>query len=236
MQELHTGNGHLLSADDVQRLFGVDRSTIYRMAGDGRLPAVKIGRQWRFPADRIAQMLQIDVVITELPRDSAKSTAPGTIPTVPLDVAEPLVKVAADLLGVMMLVTDMDGRPLTSVSNPAPWFAERSTDESVVAECVQEWRELAADPDLEVRFRLGHLDFECARAFIRSGTELIGMVIAGGVAAHDSNTPGLYRLSTKERQRVLTVLPKVAAAISRVASPDLLSEGRNNAADKTRSK
>jgi len=46
----------LLTADEVQQLLDIDRSTIYRMAGDGRLPAVKIGRQWRFPADRIAAL------------------------------------------------------------------------------------------------------------------------------------------------------------------------------------
>ena len=34
----------LLTATELQELFDLDRSTIYRMAGDGRLPAVKIGR------------------------------------------------------------------------------------------------------------------------------------------------------------------------------------------------
>jgi excisionase family DNA binding protein len=47
----------LLTASELQHLFDLDRSTIYRMAGDGRLPAVKIGRQWRFPADAIRRLL-----------------------------------------------------------------------------------------------------------------------------------------------------------------------------------
>ena len=38
-----------LTAKDLQDLIRVDKSTIYRMAEDGRLPAVKVGRQWRFP-------------------------------------------------------------------------------------------------------------------------------------------------------------------------------------------
>ena len=49
----------LLTANQVQRLFDVDRSTIYRMASDGRLPAVKIGRQWRFPADGIRRLMAL---------------------------------------------------------------------------------------------------------------------------------------------------------------------------------
>jgi excisionase family DNA binding protein len=35
----------MLTAQQVQDLLDVDASTIYRMAGDGRLPAVRIGRQ-----------------------------------------------------------------------------------------------------------------------------------------------------------------------------------------------
>ena len=42
-----------LTARDVQELIRVDRSTIYRMAESGRLPAIKVGRQWRFPADAV---------------------------------------------------------------------------------------------------------------------------------------------------------------------------------------
>ena len=45
----------MLTAKDMQALLHVDRSTIYRMAESGRLPAIKVGRQWRLagkPAER----------------------------------------------------------------------------------------------------------------------------------------------------------------------------------------
>ncbi|MCU0281738.1 MAG: helix-turn-helix domain-containing protein, partial [Acidimicrobiia bacterium] len=48
----------LLTTQDVLRLMKVDRSTVYRMAEDGRLPAVKVGRQWRFPEDQIHDLLR----------------------------------------------------------------------------------------------------------------------------------------------------------------------------------
>ncbi|MCA9925804.1 MAG: helix-turn-helix domain-containing protein, partial [Anaerolineales bacterium] len=40
----------MLTAKDIQALLQVDRSTVYRMAEAGRIPAIKVGRQWRFPA------------------------------------------------------------------------------------------------------------------------------------------------------------------------------------------
>ena len=47
----------LLTAKDVQEILLVDRSTVYRMAEDGRIPAVKVGRQWRFDSAEIHTLL-----------------------------------------------------------------------------------------------------------------------------------------------------------------------------------
>ena len=47
----------MLTAKEIQSLLDVDRSTVYRMAEDGRLPAIKVGRQWRFPAQKIEDWL-----------------------------------------------------------------------------------------------------------------------------------------------------------------------------------
>jgi hypothetical protein len=114
----------------------------------------------------------------------------------------------------------MDGRPITDVVNPCPWFAERSDDTELVDACVSEWQQLADDPDLEPRFAPGVLGFECARAFVRSGTSLVAMVLVGGVAPAGSATPGLHHLDDDGRRRVLASLPKVAAALSRVTPRD----------------
>ena len=50
-----------LTSQEMQELINVDRSTVYRMAEDGRLPGVKVGRQWRFPADRVAAQLGLAI-------------------------------------------------------------------------------------------------------------------------------------------------------------------------------
>jgi excisionase family DNA binding protein len=230
----------LLTARQVQNVLHIDRSTVYRMAEDGRLPAIKVGRQWRFPADRIAALIQDEGAAaapgatdadSAHPADSARSgevvafpRPPGASPgassdpvdTAFVQAAEAVLAVAGDLLGVMMVVTDMNGRPLTPVANPCDWFADRAEDPEVVGACSAEWQSMADDPDFAPRFRTGVLGFECARAFIRSGTSLIGMVLAGGIAPESSPTPGLYRLEGAERARVLESLPKVAAALSHV--------------------
>jgi len=199
----------LLTARQVQDMFGVDRSTVYRMAEDGRLPALKIGRQWRFRPEEIERLLVANPVA--LPATDAPTALPDSAATV--------VEVAAQLLGLMMVATDMQGRPLTSVANPSPWFAARAEDSDSIAECVAEWKVLADEPNFEPQFHLGQLGFECARAYIRSGTSLVGMVLAGGVAPAGVTSDDLYHLDEAQRLRVLGALPMVAAALSRAMAP-----------------
>lgn len=200
----------LLTAQQVQGILHVDRSTVYRMAEDGRLPARRVGRQWRFPADEIRAMVEDG----SLPPATAEPIPPaaGSLAAV----AAPVTEVAAELLGVMMVVTDMHGRPVTDVANPSTWFSAHADSPDVLDACVTEWRDLADHPDLTPRFQEGALGFECARAFIRHGSTLVGMVLAGGVSpSTDVNVdPDLYHLDDTARRRVLDALPRIAAAIS----------------------
>lgn len=229
MQERQETAGQaLLSAQQVQDLLHVDRSTVYRMAEDGRLPAIKVGRQWRFPAARINALLSGTDEQADPPRtaDGLPPEARGNAhvaqgaPLPDPAVARAVVQVAADLLGVMMVLTDMQGRPLIEVSNPCPWFADRLDDPALLTACIQEWRQLADDVVLEPRFHTGPFGFQCARAFVRSGTSLVAMVLAGGIApdppdGDSADMPdGLYRLGAKQRRRVLDALPGVAASLS----------------------
>lgn len=251
VQNMQTSQGHtrpLLTALEVQELLHIDRSTVYRMAEDGRLPAIRVGRSWRFPADRIESLLDAGASVSTAPAGpSAADPTPrhddldlpdlatgppqhlGTGPdtndaqaagdgdlTLNTATAGAVVTVASDLLGVMMVVTDMHGRPVTDVANPSAWYSAHADEPDVLDACVAEWRDLADHPDLTPRFQIGALGFQCARAFIRSGSTLVGMVLAGGVspAADPAVDPDLYHLDAADRDRVLTALPRVAAAIS----------------------
>jgi excisionase family DNA binding protein len=47
----------LLTTRQLQDLLQVDRITIYRMLGDGRIRGFKVGGQWRFPRQAIERWL-----------------------------------------------------------------------------------------------------------------------------------------------------------------------------------
>ena len=82
---------NMLTAKEVQQLLQVDRSTVYRMAEDGRLPAVKVGKQWRFPADQLQQWLgsQVDVY-AQLPEAQQNGLQAAIGPSADTDLAEML--------------------------------------------------------------------------------------------------------------------------------------------------
>ncbi|MCH9815874.1 MAG: helix-turn-helix domain-containing protein [Actinomycetia bacterium] len=216
----------LLTAREVQEILHVDRSTVYRMAESGRLPAVRVGKQWRFPAEAITGIISaIDVGRMSEPRQSQRTANPsqnqGTAPR-PIDPAraEAAIAVAAPILGVMMVVTDMTATPVTPIANPCPAAAALQHDAAGLDACLREWQGLADDQNFQPSFQLGPLGFECARAFVRSGNTLVGMVIAGGVAprtpdAMSSNEgDGLYHLDDQARSQILATLPGIAVAVA----------------------
>lgn len=41
----------------VAELLDVSETTVYVMAAEGKLPAFKVGRQWRFPAEEIERFI-----------------------------------------------------------------------------------------------------------------------------------------------------------------------------------
>ena len=53
----------LLTTSEVQQILSVDRTTIYRMVESGRLPAIRVGKQWRFSRPEIERWLRGQAVI-----------------------------------------------------------------------------------------------------------------------------------------------------------------------------
>ncbi len=225
-----------LTTREVQDLFKVDRSTVYRMAEDGRLPAIKVGRQWRFPADRIESLL--------VPPAEARPAPPpvGDLDAIlPQDAIEALAELLGDLMGAMVIVTDMEGRPLTDVANPCGLYRQFHDDPVVLSRCIEAWRDYGADLHLEPRFRPSHFGFLCARGFIRVGSELKGMVIVGGFAPDDwppspdridelaaglgvnagdfaAHTAEVFHAEPEHLQMVLSLLPRISVLVSHMAT------------------
>ena len=184
---------NLLTTRQVQELLKVDRTTIYRMVESGQLPAVRVGKQWRFTRTDLDQLLNG----TKTPLEA--STAPTPVQPVrplspqaqdeqplrellPLAAAQMIQDVVADALGVTMMITDMAGNPVTQVSNPCGLYHTLLADEEAVTHCIHEWQRLAGAVTLETKFSPNDLGLLCARGLIRTGNLLKGMVFVGGIA------------------------------------------------------
>jgi excisionase family DNA binding protein len=229
----------MLTTKDVQALINVDRSTIYRMAESGQLPAVKIGRQWRFPADQIERWLSGGRPTA--PQPPAPEPVYGELADMLIPgVAQPLAEFVAGIFGVMVLITDLDGNPVIEPVNECGLFRYVHTTPTTHPLCAETWRDFGADPDRLPRFRATPLGFECARGFIRVGPEVRGMVIMGGIAppewppsadevrslAAELEVPPhslaehideVYYLDHSRQAWVLEYLPRIANLFSRIA-------------------
>lgn len=236
----------MLTAKEVQDLLQVDRSTVYRMAEAGKLPAIKVGKQWRFPEPQIEQWMHsqtaVVTAVSALPAHGAavSEASNGDLATLlPRDCVQLIQDSYADLLGVMLVITDMDGNPITEVSNPCGLFEAISDQPYAVQKCIESWHDLATMLSLEPQFKRSHLGLYCARALIRVGTELKGMVVAGCIApdvwppdatavadmAASFNVPTavltaqldrVHTLTRAERDNVLTFISRIANIVSHI--------------------
>ena len=235
-----TAMANLLTTRELQDLIKVDRSTIYRMAEAGQIPAVKVGRQWRFPADAIEEWLGRRGS-PPAPRPAAEAGA-GIVELVdpfPADCVQHVTDLIADIFDVMVLVTDLEGRPLTRPSNPCGLFAAIHELPGGVPHCIAGWKDLATSLDLETEFLPSPLGLLCARSFIRTGSELRAMILVGGIAPpewppSEAETDRLatelgiapeefrrragdvYDIPEERRRQILAVLPRVGRILSEI--------------------
>lgn len=190
----------LLTTRQVQALLHVDRTTIYRMVENGELPALRVGKQWRFAREQVDAWLQTGGASgssATLPVRAASTDQPANPVAgmaAPPDRAQlrdllamsstQLIQDAfADALGVMIVITDMDGQPVTRISNASPFHSTLTARNAGAAgHCVVTWRQLANEPALEPKWALNEMGLLCTRALIRVGSELQGMVMLGGLA------------------------------------------------------
>jgi excisionase family DNA binding protein len=230
----------MLTTKDLQELINVDRSTIYRMAESGKLPAIKVGRQWRFPAREIeAWLAGGNKTAAPIPQPDEPPVGDLSDMLLP-GVAKPLADLLGSIFGVMVLVTDLDGEPLVEPANQCGLFRFVHDHPATNPLCADTWRELGADPDRTPRFRPTPLGFECARGFIRVGPEVKGMVIMGGIAPSEwppaadqvriiaselgvsadsiaDHIDEVFYLDRSHQAWVLEYLPRISSLFARIA-------------------
>lgn len=192
----------LLTTRQVTDLLKIDRTTIYRMVESGQLPAIRVGKQWRFARTDIDHFLaatptteavtathrRIPAATTAVKRPVASNNAQPQPSErrlqelLPTQAVQMMQDIAADALGVTIVTTDMAGNPVTEVSNACGLYATLLNDDAAVSHCIQEWQQIAGLVTLEPKFLSNAVGLLCARGLIRAGNQLKGMVFFGGIA------------------------------------------------------
>jgi len=62
----------LMTVKDVATYLAVTEQTVYRLVKDHKLPAYKVGGQWRFKADMIESWMQKDGALESLAESSSE--------------------------------------------------------------------------------------------------------------------------------------------------------------------
>lgn len=239
----------LLTTKELQEILNIDRTTIYRMAESGRVPAVKVGNQWRFPKQQIETWLQRQSVAT-LPVGEPSAAGNGDgLQLFPLECVQLIQDSFADALGVMILVTDLNGVPVTKPSNPCGLYTVAESSPVARQRCLDLWVRLANEPALAPHFQASHLGLLCARGLIRVGSELKAMLVVGGIApaawppggeqieqvAQDlalnpdqvrQHIHAVHRLDSDGQARVLPFVQRIADIFSHIASERQQLAGR----------
>jgi excisionase family DNA binding protein len=239
----------LLTTKQLQEILHVDRTTIYRMAESGRVPAVKVGNQWRFPREQIETWLQRQSATVAPAAELSMSANGMSWQLFPLECAQLIQDSFADALGVMILATDLNGQAVTSTSNPCGLYTVAESSPMARQRCLDTWIRLANEPALAPRFQASHLGLLCARGLIRVGSEIKGMLIVGGIApqawppsddqieqiAQDlalhadqlrQHIHAVHHLDAAEQTRVLPFVQRIADIFSHIASERAHLAGR----------
>jgi len=141
----------LLTVRQLQDLLQVDRMTIYRMLGDGRLPGFKVGGQWRFSRQAIEGWLHEQQASLEALGPHRSAVARGHLypspEALPLSCIRAIQEIFAQALGVGAVTTAADGTPLTPVANCCEFCDLILRSAAGRQRCVASWRASAAEQE-----------------------------------------------------------------------------------------
>jgi excisionase family DNA binding protein len=133
----------LLTTKQLEDLLQVDRVTIYRMLSDGRLRGFKVGGQWRFSRQEIEAWLQAQRPEAEDPNQVSAASEETISPSkevLPLSCVQAIQGVCAEALDLATTTTDLNGNPLTDISNSCAFCnLILSTDEGR-RRCAASWQ------------------------------------------------------------------------------------------------
>jgi excisionase family DNA binding protein len=173
---------NLLTAQQVEDLLKVNRITIYRMLQDGRLNGVKIGQQWRFPAN------QFDKLLTGLSlKTDPSSIDAGKKAGFPTHCVQTIQDLFADVGQVSTITLESIGNPFTQISHPSAYWWLIYQNPAGKTICEESWKEIALDAHAEGWFtcRLGCVYLKLP---IHDEEEVIGFALVGQFASNEARS------------------------------------------------
>jgi excisionase family DNA binding protein len=191
----------LLTVRQLQELLQVDRITIYRMLGDGRLRGFKVGGQWRFSSQAIQGWLHEQQASLEaaVPHRTADGLHPSA-EALPLSCVRAIQEIFAQALGVGAVTTAADGAPLTPVANCCEFCALILHSTVGQQRCLASWQAIAAQPVGAERPATCHAGLRYVWGRIEVQGRLVGAAHAGQyldqAPDHDAWDGRIHRLAT----------------------------------------
>ncbi|MFC2023367.1 PocR ligand-binding domain-containing protein [Chloroflexota bacterium] len=174
----------LLTTKQLKDLLQVDRITIYRMLHDGRLRGFKVGGQWRFSRREIDAWLREQQVGLGSADVSPPQSSPEVgVQALPLACLQAIQDVCAEALDLGAVTTDLDGIPLTQISNSCDFCNLILSSDNGKHHCRAAWRRTASG-----EAHACHAGLLCINAPVRLGGERIA--IASVCQFRVSSVPG----------------------------------------------
>jgi excisionase family DNA binding protein len=162
----------LMTTKQLLELLQLDRTTVYRMLSDGRLPGFKVGGQWRFSRQKIETWLE-----EQGPPPPAPATPSPEV--LPLDCVQPIQDIFAEALEVGAIITRLDGEPITEISHCSPFCRLVLSSSRGRERCVASWRSLAGQADRRPYLHTCHAGLMYARGRIEVADEFVAMSFMG---------------------------------------------------------
>lgn len=164
-------SNNMLTARQVQEILNVDRTTIYRMLKDGRLKGVKVGQQWRFSETHVESL------ISGAPRDEVSEEE--LFHALPTHCMKPMQDVFAEIADVGAIITNVDGEPLTRVSNSCDFCKLILGSSDGRRACFESWKNMIAESDDKPTFAQCHAGLQYVTAPIEMSGEFAASLFAG---------------------------------------------------------
>lgn len=185
----------LLTSKQLLEILQLDRTTLYRMLSEGRLPGFKVGGQWRFSRQ------EIDAWLNERGPD-VTPPAQTSAEVLPIEYIQPIQDIFAEALDVGAVIVGLDGEPITQVSHCSPFCQLLLSSPRGRQRCEASWRKLAGQVDRRPRLHTCHAGLMYARGRIEVADEFVAMSFMGQfVTAHPDD-----QASEWDRQAIIADL------------------------------